>query len=110
MSAILPNDVRDYIRQAYRRYYDSAFWLRDSKILAERGTLVDSDGAISQEVLLEAVLPYPSTQALKDVCLKLGLSEATADELGRITFENGSKDFKIRDHQAEALLTSLSSG
>lgn len=107
MNLALPNDVISYIREAYLRYYDTAFWLRDVHLRSERTALLEKSGAISQEPFLEAVLPYPSSLPIEEVCARVGLSAELADELGRMLFSNGSRSFKLRKHQAESLETSL---
>lgn len=107
MDNALPSEVLDYVRKAYLRYYDTAFWLRDPHIKAERLALLEETGAISQEPFLEAVLPYPSTVTIADACAGAGLSAEDAEELGKILFEKGNAKFKLREHQKDALQTSL---
>ena len=36
MKLATPLRVIDYVRDAYQRYYDSAYWMRDEGIMAER--------------------------------------------------------------------------
>lgn len=107
MKDILPDQVLSYVRNAYLRYYNTAFWLRDPRIKAERQALLEKAGAISQEPFLEAVLPYPSVRTIASACAGTSLSIEDADELGRILFQGGSAQFKLREHQVEALQTSL---
>jgi DEAD/DEAH box helicase domain-containing protein len=104
LAAPTPADTLNYILDAYHRYYDTAFWLRDPKLLQERKELLSELGATAQEVLLEAVLPYPSTISIKEASEKAGLSPRTADRLGHILFAADGQ-FKLRQHQAEALIT-----
>lgn len=107
MDNALPKYVLDYVRKAYLRYYDTAFWLRDPHIKKERLALLQKTGAISQEPYLEAILPYPSKVTIAEACAGAGLSKGEAEDLGRILFENGSAQFKLREHQKDALQTSL---
>ena len=100
-----PQAMQDYIIDAYQRYYDTAFWLRDEQLVKERKKLLLDSGAIAQEILLETVLPYPAEVDPVPLCRKLGLSEYTANNLSRIVFGD---NFKLRKHQAEALEHSLS--
>src|SRR5689334_1874757 len=97
-----PGETLNYILEAYHRYYDTAFWLRDSKLLAERQRLLGQLGATAQEVLLEAVLPYPSATSISDVCARAGLSSETATLLAKILFSD-TPEFRLREHQADAL-------
>lgn len=108
MNIKTPEKVLNHLKEAYIKYYDSAFWLRDEKLLKERRNLLSAPGVATQELLLESVPPYPSSEAISDVCSNLGLREGVADALGKIVF--GSCDVQLRHHQARALTTSLSQG
>lgn len=106
MVSATPGTVLNYVQDAYHRYYDTAFWLRDPKLLAERQALLRETGATVQDVLLEAVLPYRSTLSIADAGKQAGLSAEETASLARILF--GRPDsFTLRKHQAEALITSL---
>lgn len=96
-----PTSVIEYVKDAYRRYYDSAFWMRDEGMMAERRALLDEPGVMAQEPLLEAVPSYPATDDIGDACARAGLSPSTASQLGRVMF--GGDGFKLRRHQAQAL-------
>jgi len=101
MTQASPGTVIDYVRDAYQRYYDSAFWMRDDGIMAERKKLLQEPGVMAQEPLIEAVPVYPSVDAIADACMRAGLSKATGAELGQVVF--GTPDIKLRRHQAQAL-------
>jgi ATP-dependent helicase YprA (DUF1998 family) len=96
MSMSGPVATLKYIQDAYHRHYDTAFWLRDPKLLAERRLLLEETGSTAREALLEAVLPYPSTTPIAEVCTRVGLDNQT----GKILFKADSS-FRIRDHQAQ---------
>jgi DEAD/DEAH box helicase domain-containing protein len=102
-----PREVLSYIQEAYHKYYDSAFWIRDEAILRERRTLLDQPGLTSQEILLESVNPYASEISIEDACRKVGLPAAVAKALGHVIF-GADETFKLRRHQAESLVASLS--
>ena len=55
-----PSPTRAYneIRDGYLRYYETAFWLRDSGLRAERRRLLESPGVIFTDPLDEPVMPY----------------------------------------------------
>ena len=106
MAPATPVGTLRYIQDAYHRYYDTAFWLRDPLLLAERRAILEEAGATAQEPLLEAVLPYPSVTSIAEACAKTSLGDGTAAELGRILF-GADGDFRLREHQAQALETSL---
>lgn len=101
MTSPNPRTVMDYVRNAYLRYYDSAFWMRDEGIMAERRALLLQPGVMAQEPLLEAVPVYPSVVPVATACEDANLSSWTGDRLGRLVF--GGDDIKLREHQARAL-------
>lgn len=109
MTEANPTSVFDYVRDAYLRYYDSAFWLRDQGMLAERRAILMSDGVLSREPLIEAIPQYPSVDPIEDVCKEAGLSSFVAQNLGQVVFGAGSA-IKLRRHQAQALKTATSGG
>src|SRR5690348_16774827 len=101
-----PASVYAALKEGYLRYFDTAFWLRDPRMMAERRALLEADGAIFREPLIEAMMPYPSGPTIRDTCNAVGIGRSIADELGRILFGSNG-DFKLRPHQAEALQTSM---
>jgi hypothetical protein len=44
-----PLQLRDDLREAYLRYFDTAFWLRDKTLLRERRGLLEAPGALLSE-------------------------------------------------------------
>ena len=54
-----PLSLSAALQEGYLRYFDTAFWLRDPQLMAERGALLREEGMIFQEPLLETLLPYP---------------------------------------------------
>ena len=107
MTSKTPREVLSYIQEAYHKYYDSAFWVRDQAILRERRKLLSQSGLTAQEILLEAVYAYPSEIKILDACDEVGLSKDLARMLGYVVFGQ-DEDFKLRRHQAESLTASLS--
>lgn len=101
MTARNPRTVMNYVRDAYLRYYDTAFWMRDEGIMAERKALLLEPGVMAQELLLEAVPVYPSIVPVDEACERAGLSNWTGSRLGQVVF--GREDIKLRKHQAQAL-------
>lgn len=104
MGKATPSEVLEYIQEAYHKYYDSAFWMRDEALMRERRALLDDVGVTAQEILLEAVLAYPSAVPIDEACRAAGLPEAVAKHLGHVVFGAG---FDLRKHQAQSLVTSL---
>jgi DEAD/DEAH box helicase domain-containing protein len=102
-----PLALHEALTDAYLRYYDTAFWLRDDTLRAERRALLEADGVVFREPLIEPVLPYESTETLGEVCEEVGLSHDLAENLARMLF-NADAGFPLRAHQAEAMRASLS--
>ena len=105
MSTRNPRTVANYVRDAYLRYYDSAFWMRDQGLMDERRALLLEDGVMSQEPLLEAVPVYPSVSPVEEACERAGLSNFTGQKLGQVVF--GIPGIKLREHQAQAAVEVL---
>ena len=106
MDKATPGEVLDYIQEAYHKYYDSAFWLRDEFLMRERRDLLDEPGLTAQEILLETVLAYPSEVPVAKACADANLSPEVAEQLGKIVF---GENYDLRKHQAQSLETSLTS-
>lgn len=108
-----PISVYDQVRDAYLRYVDTAYWLRDPSLMAERRALLEREEALFTDVLLEPVVPYDATVPLAEVGNELGLSRKTTNTVGEALFgafnRNGGP-ILLREHQADALRRSLQSG
>jgi DEAD/DEAH box helicase domain-containing protein len=98
--------LQDDLRAAYLRYFDTAFWLRDEELLEERRRLLEAPGTLLSECLLEPVLPYDADVPLMDVTRAVGVSDETADVVGRALFGSFTKEgqaVRLRTHQADAV-------
>ena len=93
-----PTRVFEHVIDGYQRYYDSAFWMRDELLMAERRALLQEPGVMAQEPLLEAVPQYPSVKDIKEACKEAGLSDNAANWLGEVVFGSAG-DIKLRQHQ-----------
>lgn len=107
MSLLTPRSLEEALREAYLRYYNTAFWLRDPGLMGERQELLSSEGVIFTEPRLEPVLPYDSVERIADVCSAAGLDERVAAALGWMLYR-GDETFRLRAHQAASLVSSLS--
>src|SRR5687768_17173052 len=101
-----PISVYRHIRDAYLRYFDSAFWIRNEHVMQERRGLFRQEGAICREPIIETLMPYPEGPTIEDACAAAGVA-GIADELGRLVFK-ADRRFRLREHQAESLRVSLS--
>ncbi len=105
-AATQPRAVYAEIRDAYLRYYDTAFRLRDPGLADERRAILSRDGAIFTDPILEPLLPYASAASIGEVCASLSLPDHVGGHLGQILFgQDGS--FQLRQHQASAFASAL---
>ena len=102
-----PISVHKYLTEAYTKYYNSAFWMRDEGIMSERAQILKDIGVLAQDPLIEAVPQYPSEVLVSEACLDAGLSQETAAKLSKIVFGR-STGIKLRQHQAQSLRTAIS--
>ena len=109
MSASDPAQIQAAIREGYLRYFDTAFWLRDEQLMAERRRLLEQDGLVFQNPLIEPLASYPSERTILGVCAAAGLNGAIADRLGAMLF-GADGEFKLWAHQARSLEVSLAPG
>lgn len=105
----LPDEIYSDLREAYLRYFDTAFYLRDEALMRERNALLDRPGAVFTDVQLEPVLPYPSTVRLADVATEVGVDQRVAHLVGEALFGDFFKGVPVslRQHQAEALRAAM---
>lgn len=101
-----PHRLEAAIREGFLNYYETAYWLRDPRLRAERRALITEPGVAFTEPLIEPILPYESTESIARVCDEAGLSPQTAGQLARVLFD-ADADFRLRAHQADALRVSL---
>ncbi len=101
-----PVGVYQALKDAYLRYFDTAFRLRDAPLRAERRALLEEAGAIFADPLIEPVVPYDSTDLLTEVCGQIGVGEDVGELLADMLFDAGP-DFRLWKHQAEALRVSV---
>lgn len=108
-----PLSVHEELRAAYLRYFDTAFWLRDPRLMAERRQLLEDSSLLFTDPLLEPVLPYDATVSLAEVCREAGISLRTSEIVGRAlfgAFTPPDGPVMLRAHQAEAVLRSFRPG
>ncbi|MDQ1106071.1 DEAD/DEAH box helicase domain-containing protein [Nocardioides zeae] len=103
-----PAGVAAAIEEAVLSYIDTAYWLRDRGLAAERRALLSEPGMLFQDPLLEPVLPYPNVRPALDVCRTVGLNESETDVLLKGVFGDwAGRDMLLREHQADALTLSM---
>ena len=108
---LTPTTLRDDLAGAVLRYVDTAYWLKDPRLVAERRALLERPGALVNDVFLEPVLPYDGTDPIVDVGREVGLSERETDILSQALFKGApANQVSLREHQAQALRAALSTG
>ena len=100
-----PDEVLRLIKDGYKRYYNTAFWLKDPGLQVERDQLLERPGVMDQTPYLEAVPQYAATVPIADCGEEAGLARDLAQTLGTVVFGDGID--KLRVHQADALRTAL---
>ncbi len=104
MDQITPVSLADALREAYIRYFDTAFWLNDESVMGERRLLLEQGEALVGQIMIEPVIPYANTERLLDVSAKLGISEAAARAVGSALFPDVViEDLRLREHQAQSI-------
>ncbi|MGW4676930.1 DEAD/DEAH box helicase [Micromonospora taraxaci] len=107
----MPTQVYRELQDAYLRYFDTAYWLRDKPLRDERRQLLETPGLLFTDVLLEPVVPYDADYPLAEAAQRASLDPAAARIVGEALFGDFVKpgqQMMLRRHQAEALIRSLS--
>ena len=76
-----PLEVAEHIQEAFKRYYDTQFWVKSPEIRRERKKLLHEHKALYSEPLIELVHPYPASVDSVKVCNSLELSKDFAENL-----------------------------
>ncbi len=104
MKQITPVSLADALREAYIRYFDTAFWLNDDSVMSERRSLLEQSEALVGQIMIEPVIPYTNTDRLLDVSAKLGISDAATRAVGSALFPNvPTEALRLREHQAQSI-------
>lgn len=106
-----PLDVAESVRAASLRYIDTAFWLKDADLRAERRRLLEEPGVLVQDPLIEPAIPYDNVDRADVVFGSVGLDQRESDLLAYGVFGvRQVADLSLRRHQSEALRRSLDPG
>jgi len=106
-----PTSIARDLQNAFLRYVDTAYYLRDPNLREERNSLLREPGRLFTETLLEPVLPYPATVPLPGADSQISVSSTSVLTAATALFKrfiSGGEPVLLRQHQAEALATSLS--
>lgn len=95
-----PFRIFDSIRQTYLRYLESPFRLRYAALMSERKAMLDQDGQLWREPLLEPIAPYLlSGFTIAQACEHLEVDPSVADFINGGLF---SPQRQLYQHQFQA--------
>lgn len=109
-----PVRILDDLRDAFLRYIDTAYALRDQTLVEERRRLLlEGQGNLFAPLMLEPVLPYDGVVSVAEAARQAGidardLGDVVGAVFGVTTDELSS--IKLRKHQSEALAAHFSDG
>jgi len=104
-----PLTVYETIREGFLRYLDTAFWLRDQDLMRERRRLLERDGVIFTDVLIDPIPTYESDRSIADTIRSVNLPPNIGEKVGQMLFGDTDEEFRLRQHQSRALEVSLAS-
>ena len=112
MSQVNPVKVAKDLRDAYLRYFDTAYWLDYPDLMEERRRLLEEDGLLFNDLLLEPVLRYMSTVSLDSIAAESDVDRSVAEVVCRALFPflKPNQQVFLRKHQAESFQASLRPG
>ncbi|AKS35859.1 DEAD/DEAH box helicase [Mycolicibacterium goodii] len=102
---ITPISLAEGLRDAYLRYFDTAFWLNDESVMEERRRLLELPGALLGRLMIEPIVPYANSAKLMEVGREAGLTAEVTAAVGAALFPSvAPEDLALREHQAKSVL------
>lgn len=108
-----PVDLNAALIETYLRYINTAYWLRDKRLMDERRRLLEESGFLATPPFLEPVLGYEATVDLLATCTRAGIHSETATLVGEVLFGDfttAGQPLRLREHQAEAVSATFRDG
>lgn len=105
-----PVSLQRDLKDAYLRYIDTNYRLKDARLQEERRNILQQPGRLFGDVLIEPVLPYPASVKLSDASKASGVDPKVAEIVGNALFGQfglPGSPVMLREHQADALKHSL---
>lgn len=99
-----PTKLIAQLEEAFIRYYETAFRVRDTSIAADRRALMTQRGQVFAEPLIEPVPVYPATDTLENTLAGIDVPEDAVRRVLSALFElESSSDVRLRRHQSESV-------
>lgn len=107
-----PFAVEQDLQDAFLRYIETAYALRNQELVGERRTLLlEGQGNLFAPLMLEPVLPYDGAASVKDAATASGVAPEVLAAVCSAVFgvpADKLDSVRLRKHQAEALRTHFS--